>query len=185
MIESPSAPISPPPKAQLTITEALDERQIYRIDHYLGKEMIRNILAIRFGNSLFEPLWNHHYIDNIQITSTETLGVEGRGGYYERSGILKDMLQNHLLQMLALITMEPPADLMPESIRDEKVKAPRPAQVCPSGACEGIARAVRPRRQWQAGARIPRGTDVEISGILTFALRAWDIAGQVPIDIRA
>ena len=108
-----------------TISEALDEHQVYRIDHYLGKEMIRNILAIRFGNSLFEPLWNHHYIDNIQISSTETLGVENRGSYYEQSGILKDMLQNHLLQMLALITMEPPVDLAPESVRDEKVKALR------------------------------------------------------------
>lgn len=108
-----------------TISQALTEKQVYRIDHYLGKEMIRNILAIRFGNSLFEPLWNHHYIDNIQITSTETLGVETRGDYYEQSGILRDMLQNHLLQMLALITMEPPVDLMPESVRDEKVKALR------------------------------------------------------------
>lgn len=108
-----------------TISKALDEQQVYRIDHYLGKEMIRNILAIRFGNSLFEPVWNHHYIDNIQISSTETLGVGSRGGYYEQSGILKDMLQNHLLQMLALITMEPPVDLEPESVRDEKVKALR------------------------------------------------------------
>ncbi len=108
-----------------TISQVLEESQVYRIDHYLGKEMIRNILAIRFGNSLFEPLWNHHFIDNIQITSTETLGVETRGDYYERSGILRDMLQNHLLQMLALITMEPPVDLMPESVRDEKVKVLR------------------------------------------------------------
>ena len=108
-----------------SITEVLDEHQIYRIDHYLGKEMIQNILAIRFGNSLFESLWNHRSIDHIQITSTELLGVENRGGYYEQSGILKDMLQNHLLQMLALITMEPPVDLAPESIRDEKVKVLR------------------------------------------------------------
>ena len=108
-----------------SISQALEESQVYRIDHYLGKEMIRNILAIRFGNSLFEPLWNHHHIDNIQITATETLGVEGRGAYYEQSGILRDMLQNHLMQMLALITMEPPVDLAPESVRDEKVKALR------------------------------------------------------------
>ena len=122
-----------------TITEALEEKQVYRIDHYLGKEMIRNIMAIRFGNSLFEPLWNHNYIDNIQITSTETLGAENRGAYYEQSGILKDMLQNHLLQMLSLITMEPPVDLMPESVRDEKVKALRSLRLFPSeGECDGI-----------------------------------------------
>jgi glucose-6-phosphate 1-dehydrogenase len=126
MIEKPfGQDLSTARALNATISRALEEKQVYRIDHYLGKEMIRNILAIRFGNSLFEPLWNHHYIDNIQITSTETLGVETRGDYYEQSGILKDMLQNHLLQMLALITMEPPVDLMPESVRDEKVKALR------------------------------------------------------------
>ncbi len=122
-----------------TISQALLERQVYRIDHYLGKEMIRNILAIRFGNSLFEPLWNHHHIDNIQITSTETLGVEGRGAYYEQAGILKDMLQNHLMQMLALITMEPPVDLAPESVRDEKVKALRSLRLFDQeSACQHI-----------------------------------------------
>lgn len=126
MIEKPfGSDLATARELNRSITEVLDEHQIYRIDHYLGKEMIQNILAIRFGNSLFEPLWNHHYIDHIQITSTETLGVENRGGYYEQSGILKDMLQNHLLQMLALITMEPSVDLAPESIRDEKVKVLR------------------------------------------------------------
>ena len=104
------------------ISKLVKEEDIFRIDHYLGKEMIQNILAIRFGNSLFEPLWNSNYIDNIQITSTELLGVENRGSYYEKSGVLKDMLQNHLLQMLTLITMEPPVNLESESIRDEKVK---------------------------------------------------------------
>lgn len=126
MIEKPfGSDLSTARELNQSITEVLDEHQIFRIDHYLGKEMIQNIMAIRFGNSLFEPLWNHHYIDHIQITSTEMLGVENRGGYYEQSGILKDMLQNHLLQMLALITMEPPVDLEPESIRDEKVKVLR------------------------------------------------------------
>ncbi|NLA53882.1 MAG: glucose-6-phosphate dehydrogenase [Clostridiales bacterium] len=122
-----------------TISEALDEQQVYRIDHYLVKEMIRNIMAIRFANSLFEPLWNHNYVDNIQITSVETLGIEDRGPYYEHSGILKDMLQNHLLQMLALITMEPPVDLMPESVRDEKVKALRSLRsISAANSCGGI-----------------------------------------------
>jgi len=107
------------------ISKLIPEGDIFRIDHYLGKEMIQNILAIRFGNSLFEPLWNANYIDNIQITSNELLGVENRGAYYENAGILKDMLQNHLLQMLTMIAMEPPVDLDPESIRDEKVKVLR------------------------------------------------------------
>ena len=107
------------------ISKLIPEEDLFRIDHYLGKEMIQNILAIRFGNSLFEPLWNANYIDNIQITSNELLGVENRGAYYENAGILKDMLQNHLLQMLTMIAMEPPVDLDPESIRDEKVKVLR------------------------------------------------------------
>ena len=107
------------------ISKLIPEKNIFRIDHYLGKEMIQNILAIRFANSLFEPLWNANYIDNIQITSYELLGVESRGGYYENAGILKDMLQNHLLQMLTMIAMEPPVDFEPKSIRDEKVKVLR------------------------------------------------------------
>ena len=107
------------------ISKLVSEEDIFRIDHYLGKEMIQNILAIRFGNSLFEPLWNANYIDNIQITSNEILGVENRGGYYENAGILKDMLQNHLLQMLTLIAMEPPVDFQSQSISDEKVKVLR------------------------------------------------------------
>jgi glucose-6-phosphate 1-dehydrogenase len=104
------------------ITKLISEDGIFRIDHYLGKEMIQNILSLRFGNSIFEPLWNHNYIDHIQIISTETLGVGSRGGYYDDTGIVKDMLQNHILQMLTLIAMEPPVNLKAESIRDEKVK---------------------------------------------------------------
>jgi len=100
----------------------LDEKDIFRIDHYLGKEMLQNILAVRFGNAVFEPLWNHRHIDHIKIISNEVLGVEERGGYFDKAGILKDMVQNHLLQMLALIAMEPPVQLDPESIRNEKVK---------------------------------------------------------------
>ncbi len=103
----------------------LDESDIFRIDHYLGKEMLQDILAVRFGNAVFEPLWNHRHIEYIRILSHETLGVEGRGGYFDHAGILKDMVQNHLLQMLALIAMEPPLQLDPESIRDEKVKVLR------------------------------------------------------------
>jgi len=104
------------------ITKVFDEDSIYRIDHYLGKEMLQNIMVIRFANTLFEPLWNNRYIDHIQITSSETVGVESRGGYYEGAGALRDMMQNHMLQLLMLTAMEPPVNLDTQSIRDEKVK---------------------------------------------------------------
>ncbi|RDI41235.1 glucose-6-phosphate 1-dehydrogenase [Falsibacillus pallidus] len=107
------------------IRTAFSESEIYRIDHYLGKEMVQNIEVIRFSNALFEPLWNNRYISNIQVTSSETLGVEERGGYYEKSGALRDMVQNHMLQMVALLAMEPPIRLTTEEIRSEKVKALR------------------------------------------------------------
>ncbi len=109
-------------KLNAGISKVFDEEKIYRIDHYLGKEMMQNIMVIRFANTLFEPLWNNKYIDHIQITSSETVGVGNRGGYYEGSGALRDMMQNHMLQLLMLIAMEPPVNLDTESIRDEKVK---------------------------------------------------------------
>lgn len=104
------------------MTKTFTEREIYRIDHYLGKEMSQNIMAIRFANPILELIWNNRYIDNIQITSNESLGVLTRGKYYEKSGALKDMFQNHMLQLLTLIAMEPPVSLNTEDIRDEKVK---------------------------------------------------------------
>ncbi|NLL70759.1 MAG: glucose-6-phosphate dehydrogenase [Epulopiscium sp.] len=104
------------------ITHAFTEQNTYRIDHYLGKEMLQNIMVIRFANAFFEPIWNNKFIDHIQISSSETLGVEERGGYYEKAGVLRDMIQNHMLQLLALTAMEPPVRLDTESIRDEKVK---------------------------------------------------------------
>lgn len=104
------------------IRTAFTEEEIYRIDHYLGKEMVRNIEVIRFANAIFEPLWNNRYISNIQITSSETLGVEERARYYEKSGALRDMVQNHMLQMVALLAMEPPIRLSTDEIRSEKVK---------------------------------------------------------------
>lgn len=99
------------------------ERQIFRIDHYLGKETVRNLLAFRFSNGIFEPLWNQNYIDHVQITIAETLGVELRGAYYEHAGALRDMVPNHLLQLLSLIAMEPPTSFSADFIRDEKTKA--------------------------------------------------------------
>ncbi|WP_312889048.1 glucose-6-phosphate dehydrogenase [Desertibacillus haloalkaliphilus] len=107
------------------IREAFAEEEIYRIDHYLGKEMVQNIEVIRFANAMFEPLWNNRYISNIQITSSETLGVEDRGGYYEASGALRDMVQNHMMQMVSLLAMEPPINLTTDEIRSEKIKALR------------------------------------------------------------
>ena len=107
------------------IRTAFEEEEIYRIDHYLGKEMVQNIEVIRFSNALFEPLWNNRYISNIQITSSETLGVEERGRYYDKSGALRDMVQNHMLQMVALLAMEPPIRLTTEEIRSEKVRVLR------------------------------------------------------------
>jgi glucose-6-phosphate 1-dehydrogenase len=107
------------------VRNAFAEEQTYRIDHFLGKETAQNILVLRFANAIFGPLWNRHYIDHIQITAAETLGVEGRAGYYEGAGALRDMVQNHLLQLLCLITMETPSDLSADSIRDEKVKVVR------------------------------------------------------------
>lgn len=104
------------------IISAFGEENTYRIDHYLGKEMLQNIMVIRFANSLFEPLWNNQYIEQIQITSHETLGVENRGNYYEKSGAIRDMVQSHMLQLLSLIAMEKPKSLDHNDIRDEKVK---------------------------------------------------------------
>jgi glucose-6-phosphate 1-dehydrogenase len=106
-----------------------DEEQIYRIDHYLGKETVQNVLALRFANSIFEPMWNRRYIDHVQITVAESLGVGHRGGFYEQAGALRDIVQNHVLQVLALTLMEPPASIDAQGIRDEKVKALRAVEI--------------------------------------------------------
>ncbi|MGH1539331.1 MAG: glucose-6-phosphate dehydrogenase [Arenicella sp.] len=107
------------------LSNAFDEHHIYRIDHYLGKETVQNLMALRFANALFEPLWNARYVDHVQITAAETLGLQGRGGYYDRSGAMRDMVQNHLLQLLCLSAMEPPAAYDADSVRDEKLKVLR------------------------------------------------------------
>lgn len=113
----------------LQINESLaaifKEEQIYRIDHYLGKETVQNLLALRFANALFEPLWNSHYVDHVQITAAETVGAEGRWQFYDEAGALRDMVQNHLLQLLCLVAMEPPASLAPRAVHDEKLKVLR------------------------------------------------------------
>jgi glucose-6-phosphate 1-dehydrogenase len=124
------------------LKQAFRESQIYRIDHYLGKETVQNMLAFRFGNGIFEPLWNQRHVEQVQITAAESVGVEGRGGYFEEAGILRDMVQNHLFQILCLTAMEPPVSLDSDSVRDEKVKLLRSLRpIVPERVDESVVRA--------------------------------------------
>jgi len=107
------------------VAKVFREKQVYRIDHYLGKETVRNLLVFRFGNGIFEPIWNRRYVDHIQITVAESIGIEGRGSFYEETGASRDFLQNHLMQLLSLVAMEPPASFEADPLRDEKVKVLR------------------------------------------------------------
>jgi glucose-6-phosphate 1-dehydrogenase len=116
------------------VASAFPEDRTFRIDHYLGKETVQNLIALRFANSMFEPLWNSTHIDHVQITVAETVGLEGRGDYYESTGALRDMVQNHMLQLLALVAMEPPSDFNAAAVRDEKVKVLRALR--PIGAAD-------------------------------------------------
>ncbi|MHB8681085.1 MAG: glucose-6-phosphate dehydrogenase [Acidimicrobiales bacterium] len=119
--------------------EAFEEPQIYRIDHYMGKETVQNVLALRFANAVFEPVWNRRYVDNVQITVAEELGIEHRGGFYETAGALRDIVQNHVMQVLALTLMEPPAVVDAQGIRDEKVKLLRAIEVPDIDSAVGIS----------------------------------------------
>jgi glucose-6-phosphate 1-dehydrogenase len=123
------------------IHKAFDEKNVYRIDHYLGKETVQNILVFRFGNSLFEPVWNRNYVDHVEITAAETVGVEGRVGFYEETGALRDMVANHLLQLLALTAMEPPIAFDADSVREQKVQLLR--SIRPMSVDEVAQRTVR------------------------------------------
>ena len=124
-----------------TVGAMVGERQIYRIDHYLGKETVQNLLALRFGNALFEPLWRRGQIRHVQITVAEQLGVESRGEFYDRTGALRDMVQNHLLQLLCILAMEPPASSAADAVRDEKLKVLRALR--PIGEAEALIKTVR------------------------------------------
>jgi glucose-6-phosphate 1-dehydrogenase len=131
----------------VAISKVLDESQVYRIDHYLGKETVQNLLVFRFANRIFEPLWNRDYIDHIQITTAETLGVEQRGAYYDNANVVRDMFQNHMLQLLGLIAMEPPVAFEADAVRDETAKLLRALQPLPHKKLERYA----VRGQYAAG----------------------------------
>ncbi len=133
------------------VLEYFNESQVFRIDHYLGKETVQNLMALRFANALFEPVWNRNFIDNVQITAAEDIGIGTRAGYYEGAGALRDLVQNHMLQLLALLAMEPPTAFEANRLRDEKVKV-----------LEAIAppRAGRGRRRWRSAAQYGAGRRV-------------------------
>ena len=135
-------------KINQEVSSVLSETQIYRIDHYLGKEPVQNLIALRFGNALFEPLWSRTWVRDVQITIAEQVGVEGRGEFYDRTGALRDMVQNHLLQLLCIIAMEPPSSIDPDAVRDEKLKVLRALE--PYTPADLLTKAVR--GQYGAGA---------------------------------
>jgi glucose-6-phosphate 1-dehydrogenase len=175
------------------IHAVLDENEVYRIDHYLGKETVQNILAFRFGNGIFEPLWNRRYINNVQITAAESIGVEGRGAYYQEAGTLRDMIQNHLSQVMATIAMEPPAVFESNAVRDERAKLlrsiriPKPEEV-PLNAVAGQYGPARIGGAEVAGFRQEAGVDpgaqTDTYAAVTCHIDNWRWAG-VPFYIRS
>ena len=131
------------------------ESQVYRIDHYLGKETVRNLLVFRFGNGIFEPLWNRRYVDHVQITVAESIGVENRGAFYEETGASRDVLQNHLLQLVSLVAMEPPATFEADALRDEKVKVLRAISERPARARDATSSAASTARAGSPATQVP------------------------------
>jgi glucose-6-phosphate 1-dehydrogenase len=169
-----------------------DESQIYRIDHYLGKETVQNVLALRFANAIFEPLWNRRYIDHVQITVAESLGIEKRGGFYETAGALRDIVQNHVMQVLSLTLMEPPGTIDAHGIRDEKVKALRSVVIpTPEAVRNDVVRA-QYDSGWSEGKGVPAyreepdvspSSETETYVAMKLMCDNWRWAG-VPIYIR-
>ncbi|TMD09368.1 MAG: glucose-6-phosphate dehydrogenase [Chloroflexi bacterium] len=157
-----------------------DESQIYRIDHYLGKETVQNLHVFRFANGIFEPVWSRQYIDHVQITVAESIGVEGRGGYYEESGALRDIVQNHIMQLVALVGMEAPANFSPETVRDEKVKLLRAIRpIHPDDALDSTVRG-QYGAGWIDGEQVPGYR--EEPGVSDASLRETFVALKLDID---
>lgn len=168
-----------------TVLEWFREEQVFRIDHYLAKETAQNLAALRFANTLFEPMWTNKYIDHVQITMAEPMGVEGRGSFYEATGVLRDVMQNHLLQLIALVAMEPPARYEADAVRDEKVKVFR-AMACPRPEDAVLG-------QYVAGNGMPGYRDEDgvaddshqaTYAAVEFAIRNWRWSG-VPFYVRS
>jgi glucose-6-phosphate 1-dehydrogenase len=177
-----------------TIHRHFDEQQIFRIDHYLGKETVQNLMVFRFANGMFEPIWNRRYIDHVQITAAETVGVETRAAYYDAAGALRDMVQNHLMQLLALVAMEPPIAFTAASVRDRKMDALLSVQPLVDEKTPWTANVVRARytRGWLSGAEVPGYLDepgvapesaTETFVAMRLLLDSWRWAG-VPFYLR-
>jgi glucose-6-phosphate 1-dehydrogenase len=174
------------------VLEVLDEQQVYRIDHYLGKETVQNMLAFRFANGMFEPLWNRNFIDYVQITAAEDIGIGTRAGYYDQSGALRDLVQNHMLQLLTLLCMEPPVSFSADEVRDEKVKV---LHSVPAPTADDVQR-MTVRAQYSAGLAageeavayldeqdVPPDSTTETFAALRLAVDNWRWAG-VPFYLR-
>ncbi len=156
VIEKPfGKDLSSAQKLNEVVREVCSEKQVYRIDHYLGKETVQNLMVFRFANAIFEPLWNRQYIDHVQITVAETVGLEGRAGYYETAGALRDMVQNHLMQLFSLTAMEPPNSLEADSIRNEKVKVLQATRLADPEHLEFSAVRGQYTTGWMNGKQVP------------------------------
>jgi glucose-6-phosphate 1-dehydrogenase len=167
------------------------ESQVYRIDHYLGKETVRNLLVFRFGNGIFEPLWNRRYVDHVQITVAESIGIENRGAFYEETGAVRDVLQNHLLQLVSLVAMEPPATFEADALRDEKVKVLRAIGTRPADPAHDVVRgqygagwvAAMPVPAYREESDVDPKSETETFVAARFNIDDWRWAG-VPFYVR-
>jgi len=174
------------------VLSVFDERQIFRIDHYLGKETVQNVLALRFANNMFEPLWNRNYIDHVQITASEDIGIGSRAGYYDSAGALRDLVQNHMLQLLSLLCMEPPVAFEADPVRDEKVKVLRAIRAAKPEEVPQMAARAQYERGVVAGQDapgyadepgVPADSTTETFAALRLEVQNWRWAG-VPMYLR-